>query len=202
MFPTTVRHLLAAHLGKVLTPELAVQIELAARGVAAPQDRSLNLDAFGTAQCGSVVLAAERLADILPEMHELHKAHWAETERHRHGLVMAPDYDAMVADERAGQMVQFTARRDGQLIGNLRMYIRWSRHTSTRFAVEDTLYLRPEFRVGRTAVRMIEFVHRSMASIGVYEIQATAKLVNRTADLLMHLGYKPVATELVKFLEK
>lgn len=198
MTVSAIRQALVEHLGQVLTPDVARALEIAALSF---PDQSHDPAKFGQATCGTVTLQAERLADVIPELHVLHEAHWAETERHRHGLALDLDYDAMLADERAGTLVQFTARKAGQLVGNLRVYIRSSRHTQTRFAFEDTLYLLPEHRGGRTAIRLIEFAERAMASIGVFEFRATAKLLNRTADLMQHLGYKPVATELVKFLE-
>lgn len=195
---TAFRHAVAAHLGQVLTPEVAAAIELQAFG---DMDLSHDPAKFGQAQCGSLTFQVERFDAVLPELHLQHSAHWLETEKHRHGLAMEPDYDAMVMAERAGQMVQFTARADGSLAGNVRMYVRESRHTRTRYAQEDTLYLAPDHRRGRNAIRFVEFVHDSMRAIGVLEIRADAKLVNGTDRLLKHLGYQPVATTFVKFLE-
>lgn len=192
------REALGSRIGQVLTPELCAAIEVA---TFSQPDRSLAPAQFGTARCGSLTFQTERFDSCLPELHILHQQHWLETEKHRHGLAMNPDYGAMLADERAGQMIQFTARAGGQLVGNLRMYIRTGRHTQTQHAVEDTLYLAPEHRAGRNAIRFIEFVHDSMRTIGVLEIRADAKLVNGTDRLLKFMGYLPVATQFVKFLE-
>lgn len=193
------REALAKHLGGTLTPDICAQIEIEAR---TEPDLSHDPSKFGRRACGGLVLAVERFSDVLPDLHRLHLEHWQETEKHRHGLAMDPDYDAMRAAERRGQMLQFTARASGELVGNCRMYIRTSLHTKTLFAVEDTLYLSPLHRGGRRAVRFVEFVHDSLRAIGVREVRCTAKLVNGTAAFFERaLGYQPVATELVKFLE-
>lgn len=191
------REAMASRMGRTLTPELCAQIE--AQAFSEP-DRSLDPGLFGAAQCGRLGFHVERFADCLPELHLLHLAHWGETEKHRHGLQMNPDYEAMKAAERRGEMVQFVARAGGQLVGNCRVYVKTSLHTGTRFAVEDTLYLTPEFRGGRNALRFIQFAEAGLHAIGVREIRCTAKLVNGTARFFEAAGYRPVATELVKFL--
>jgi GNAT superfamily N-acetyltransferase len=192
---------LAKHIGKELTVDAARQIVRDVRSIEGAQWSPIDPARFGERRCGSLVLRAERLADILPELDVLHRAHFAETEKHRHGLPLAPDIEAGLEEERRGTLVQFTARHEGRLVGNLRMYLRTSRHTGTRFASEDTLYLLPEFRKGRAAMRMLEFMEDSMRKLGVLELRASTKMVNKTDKLLEFLGWTPVATELVKFLK-
>lgn len=192
------RKALASRMGQVLTPETCAALE--AEAFAQP-DLSHDPAKFGAKACGSLTFQVERFSDILAELHGLHEAHWLETEKHRHGLKLDADYDAAIADEKRGQLLQFTARHDGRLVGNLRWYIRHSRHTNTPYAIEDTLYLLPEYRRGRNAIRFMEFAEQCLRAIGVRELRANAKLVNGTARLLEATGYKPVATELVKFLE-
>lgn len=188
---------LARHVGETLTVQAARQIVQDVLGVVEPIDPAM----FGERQCGSLVFRVERFADILPELEVLHRMHWAETEKHRHGLEMNPDIDAMLDDERRGEMLQFTVRHAGRLVGNMRVYLRTSRHTKTRYMVEDTLYLVPVHRGGRTVIRLLEFLEDCMRDIGVLELRSSTKKVNRTDKLLEFMGWTPVATELVKFLQ-
>lgn len=205
---TDIAHLratIAQHLGQPLTPEVAAAIECAA--VLGPQ-AGHEPAKFGEQTYRGYVFKVERLADILPEMHRLHEQHWAETEGFRHGLTMDPDYQAMLADERAGRMLQFTVRLDGELVGNLRLYLSVSRHTQTKVAREDTLFLTAAHRGGLMAVRFLEFAEDSLRLIGVTEMRADSKVV-RTPDgrvkragvLLERMGYQPVATQYVKMLK-
>ena len=61
------------------------------------------------------VFARERMEDVVEEMKLLHQAHWHETEAHRHGLTLNPDYEIFIRYERAGRYVLFTLRNDGRL---------------------------------------------------------------------------------------
>jgi len=194
--PYILRQAIGAHLGQVLTPDVAAGI--LAEALAAP-DLSIDPLQFGMLFKGGLLFRAERMRDVLAELHPLHQAHWLETEKHRHGLPLAPDYDAMLADERAGRLVQFTARDERhELVGNLRMYLGVSRHSGTKFATEDTLYLAPKARGGFTALALMRFAERALLSIGVREIRADSKLVNNAGALMRRMGYEPVATQYVK----
>jgi hypothetical protein len=195
-----IRMALGAHLGQVLTPEIAAAIELAA-GFAAPAARTA-LPKFASATCGSLTFQVERFSGILPELHLLHVEHWEQTEEFRHHIPMNPDYVAMARDEDHGRMVQFTARAGAELVGNLRVYVVLGRHTQTLHAVEDTMYLKPLHRTPRAALRFVEFAEKCLRQIGVREIRCTAKLSNNAARFFEGMGYRPVATELVKFLKE
>lgn len=188
------------HLGQVLTPEVATAIEVAARRA---DGLPLDISRFAPQVQGDYVIKVERLGDILHEMHGLHALHWAETEKHRHGLRMDPDYEAMVASEQAGRMVQFTVRTSaGELVGQCRMYLCVSAHTQTQFAEEDTLFLLPEHRGKRLSIHLIEYLERAIfEELGVPEIRATTKLVNKAGDLLRSIGYDAVSTGFVKMFQ-
>lgn len=192
------RDALAAHFNRVITPEVATEI---LRAACVQPDRSHDPAKFGRQEYRGIVFQAERLADILEELKPLHQEHWLETEKHRHGIALNPDYDFLLAKERAGELLQFTARIDGALVGNLRWYIGLSCHTQTSFAEEDTLYLTPSARGAFTAVNFIRFSESALRSIGVHEIRADTKLVNNAGALLRRLHYKPVAMRFIKFLE-
>lgn len=94
MLTSPIRQALGAHLGQVLTPDVAAAIELAA---CAPVDESFDPERFGSVTSGDYTIQAERFADVLDEMHALHVLHWSETEKHRAGLSMRPDYLAAMA---------------------------------------------------------------------------------------------------------
>lgn len=190
---------LAPHLGKTLTPELAQQILAQFPAHGAP----IDLDQFAPRVCGSLVFAAERLIDILDEIEPLHRAHWAETEAYFEGRAMDPDIAAGVVDEQAGRLIQFTARHEGKLVGNIRMYVGGtSRHTRKPIASEDTVYLTPEFRGGRHALRFLQYMEDCLAQLHEEtEVYMDDKLANASAGrLLEFLGYEHVANRRYKVL--
>lgn len=196
---SALRQAIGCRLGQVLTADVAAAIEVAAHE--AP-DRSIDPAQFGSTSRAGLAIQAERMRDILGELHPLHQAHWIETEKHRHGLALAPDYGAMLDDERAGRLIQFTVRDAGELVGNLRMYVGTSRHTGTKFATEDTLYLAPKVRGGFAALALMRFAEQSLLSIGVREIRADSKLINNADVLMRRLGYEPVALQFVKVFKE
>lgn len=199
MTSTQIRQVLSANLGKSLTPELACEIELAA--LKQPGE-AIDPASLGATHHRGYEIRAERLAEILTELHPLHVAHWGETEKHRHGLPLNPDYLAMTAMEQSGRLIQFTVRHGGALVGNLRMYLGVSLHSQTRYASEDTLFLLPEHRGGFLVMALIRFAEGALRSIGISEIRVTSKLVNNADVLMRRMKYQPVALEFVKFFHE
>jgi hypothetical protein len=189
------RALIEALARENLTQEAALRI-LAAVFPVCP----IDTQQFGSSEHAGYVLAIECFAAILPELHPLHVDHYAETERHRHGIALDPDYPALIDLERAGRLLQVTCRHQGTLVGHIRMFLHRSTHTQTLFAEEDTLYLAPAHRGGMTAIRMIEYVEKCLSMLGVREIRANSKLSNRADVLLKRRGYQPVALQFVKLL--
>lgn len=191
------RMALAANLGQTLTPEVAAMIEAAAFD---SEDRSHNPEKFGSRVYKGLVFQAERLADVLPELHELHEEHFAETEIHRLGFGLKPNYDYMIEMERRGNLIQFTSRdqETGKLAGNIRMYVQESLHTGTLYANEDTLFIRPQYRKGFHAVRFMQYVEDCLRAIGVREVRTDSKTLNKAHRLVEYLGYKHVANKYTK----
>lgn len=191
------RKSLGAHLGKVLTPEVAVAIEL---GAFDDEDRSHDPSKFGEKTTNGLVLKVERFRDIVDELHVLHEQHFSETEIHRLGFGLNPNYDYLIDLEKRGQLIQFTARdrETNRLVGNIRMYINTSLHTGTQYATEDTFYLLPEYRKGWTALRFWRFMEESVRAIGVRELRTDSKVINKVHKLNEYCGYKHVANKYVK----
>ncbi|MCY1166329.1 hypothetical protein D9M73_62560 [compost metagenome] len=164
-------------------------------------DRYWPVDVFGVQEFEGYTFQCERMLDILVELDLMHAVHYEETEKYRAGIPMAPDYDAMLEDERAGSMIQFTARakETGELAGNMRVYIRPSRHTKTLTCKEDTFFVSPAHRGGMMAVRLWQFVERAVVDIvGVKEIRFDSKTVNKADRMALYLKYEPAGTQFVK----
>jgi GNAT superfamily N-acetyltransferase len=143
----------------------------------------------------------EELNKILEEMRPLHKAHWDEKEEEPGRPAFHPDYDTFIRYELAGRALVFTAREEGRLIGNFSLYLQPSMHTQALLATEDTLYLVPEARKGRTAARLIGFAEQAMKKLGVTEISVSVKIDNKHGRYFQMLGYGHVSNGLTKLLE-
>ena len=190
---------LGEYLGQVLTPEVACAIEAKA---ALTPDLRHEPTRFGLMHYRGYLVRCESFSEILPELHVLHEKHFAETEKHRAGVVMNPDYGYMKASERAGKLLQFTVRKGGFLVGNMRVYLYHDLHAQQLTCREDTFYLLPEHRGSFLAVRLWQFVERSVLSLGVREIRFSSKLANKADRMAVYLDYTPVGLEFVKFFDE
>lgn len=195
------REALYQHRGSVLTDEAAAAILCASIDRA---DRAIDPHQFQPLQSGTLTFAVESFRDVLPELEPLHAAHFAETERHLAGFKLEPNYGYMAERERVGALLQFTARdSEGELVGNLRMYINRSLHTGNLFAEEDTFFLLPHVRRGRAALNFINYAEFILVScVGVDEIRADTKTANGVDKLFKYLGYKHVASKFVKIIKR
>lgn len=198
MIPDRFRTALASKLGEIVTPELAAWLE---ENAFDRVDHSYNPAQFPSVKYLGLTFRVERLAEIEDEIHPLHEAHWRETEKHRNGHQMLPDYEAFKADENAGRLIQFTARDSAwKLVGNIRMYVYTSRHDRTLEFKEDTFFLLPENRKGFTAIRFWQYMEACMRAIGVQGGYTDSKLVNNVGRLNEYLGYKLVGQTYYKHL--
>lgn len=190
---------LQTNMGVPLSPEIAADIMLAADQIQTlvPFD---VLDRIKPAQYGEFTFSHEKLEDIIDEMRPLHEMHWAETEQHRHSIEFNPDYETFFRYERAGRAVIFTLRKEGRLLGNFSLYITKSMHTQTLMSREDTLFLCPEARKGRTAMRFIAYAEQALKQIGVREISVSVKTVNKAGRFFRMIGYRHVEDGLTKVL--
>lgn len=180
-----------------IAPDVAAAIEVAAFF---EPDRAIDPGQFAPARSGEYTIRAESFRAILEELAPLHEEHWRETERHRHGLALRPDYDGIMARERAGRCLQFTVRRGQELCGHLRMWVFPSLHTQTLIAEEDTLFLREQHRGGMTALALLRYAEACLIALGVREIRANSKLVNNADVLMRRMKYQQVAIQFVKML--
>lgn len=190
---------IAAHIGQVMTPEIACAIEMGAYDF---EDHAIATDQFAPVTYDGIRFQAESLRAILAEIHPLHEAHYRETEQHRLGIPLNMNYAALAEAERVGNLLQFTARdcQTGALVGNLRMFLHDSLHTQTPFAAEDTMFILAPYRAGWRGVKFLRYVEAALYQFGTREIRVDAKLVNRVNQLLKRCGFMPASTGFVKFL--
>lgn len=196
------RNAMAKHIGRELTPEVAAQIEHEAFS---EPDNSINPDRFEPIKHGDYTIRVERFCDIVDELDQLHRAHWLETEKYRHGLPLNPDYRRVLAMERAGAVVQYTIRHGrspgGELVGHLRMYQLRSIHTQLPVAQEDAVFLHPKHRPnGHLVVALLRHAESVHRHLGAAEITATTKVVNDAGVMLRRLRYTHVANQFSKIL--
>ena len=142
--------------------------------------------------------AIEPLAQCWDEMVALAALHWQETEGYRHGQPFAPSLERYKQYDDMGWYFEGTARDDsGKMVGYCGMYIVPSMHSQCQIAVEDSLFIVPEHRKGRNAIRFIQFLEAECRRRGVVEISITAKN-EAVGRLLTHLDFSLTAWQYTK----
>lgn len=142
----------------------------------------------------SLTFRIAKVRDVWPQLLPLAHDHWCETENYRHDQPFSPDLERYAYYEEIGFYILYTAWDGDKLVGNLGMYYVESMHTQQLIATEDTLFLLPEYRHGRNAIRLIDFMVQDMKGRGVVEISCTAK-DDRVGRLLGRLAFRPVARQ-------
>ena len=192
--------------GQVLTPELILGllqgVAMAQEAPVPPAENYIDLSGFGQEEYKGFVFGAERFVDAVRELTPLHVDQWAEVDERLAVLPFRPNYDAYADLDRAGRIVQFTIRKDGELVGYCMVNVFESLHTRTMSAVEDSFYMAPAHRGGFTMIRFVKYMVRCLESIGIHEIRVTSKVSNKSYLLMERAGFKQCAIQLVMMTEK
>jgi len=149
-----------------------------------------------------VIFAVEPLATCWPEIEDIGRKHWHETmEYYRGKQPYAPSFDRYNSYDKAGWLLTFTARDQGQLVGYSLMYLVPSMHTQTMIATEDTIFLLSAYRRGRNGLRFHQFIESELQTRGAREIVVTAKPGSAACRLLEHIGFEVINHQYSKHLD-
>lgn len=128
---------------------------------------------------------------VLPQLKNLHSAHWKETEKYRNSE-FTPRYDLLDHYFKVGVLRIWGAFEYGVMVGHLSMYITTSLHTGEQIATEDALYVLEHYRTG-VGARLSRTMLADLRAGGVAEVWATCKPATRVGLLLKRLGFNHVA---------
>ena len=147
-----------------------------------------------------ISFSKESLRDCWDDVMALAKLHWKETEAYQ-AYDFKPDKARYLHFNDIGYHIQYMARdEEGRALGHLGCFVTSSLHTQAKVANEDTWFIHPDVRGGRTAKRFYEFVESDLKSLDVLEIRMHSKFANNSERLMRHLGFMPVATLCVKVI--
>lgn len=141
-----------------------------------------------------VVYSAESVS-VMSELMPLVQAHASEIS---YGITrddpLDVDIDTYSALYDLGRFRLFTARCDGKLIGYLGFVL--SRSLDRRYmvqALECGFFLSPEYRRGRTALRLMAMAEHELKTLGCDVVFYHSPVANpRFGALLSHCGYQKV----------
>jgi GNAT superfamily N-acetyltransferase len=138
-----------------------------------------------------IAYARETLFDVVEEVDGLLRLHYEELTLNRDRIALQPRWASYRALEAAGNFVLFTAREDGQLIGYSAFFIDQHMHyVGLTLATNDVLFLHPDYRTGRTGVRLIRFCEQELAKqLPEFKLVWHAKYSNYFAQILEKMDY-------------
>lgn len=140
----------------------------------------------------TIRIQREPISALWVELWPLLEAHWQEIGLWR-DIPPDPDTGAYESLEQAGMLRVFTVRADGWLVGYAAYVVRTHLHYRTsRQAVQDVIYLKPEHRRGRLGLRLIQHADRELAREGVQAVFQHVKTAHDFGPLLKRIGYQQV----------
>ncbi len=147
-------------------------------------------------------IGMERMVDVLPEIRSLHKEECAVTEACWLSFPTEINYFMYLSAEQSKQLIMFTVRRDGEIVGNLLYHIKPYENVVGALGATDTgLYIKPDFRIPNLARKLMEYAESVLKQVGVHYIVHGDKAPVGGADLKNFFGrqgYKPFSVSYVK----
>jgi len=152
---------------------------------------------------GQITFQKEPFDDFIVDALPLLVKHWREIATYQ-DIPLAIDEDRYRSMEKTGNLVIYTARDDGKLIAYSAFFIGQNGHYSTSGpqAVQDVIYLSPEYRGGRLGLTFIKNCDSALTDAGIQVVSQHEKIAHPALGrILGHLGYKPVERIWVKRLD-
>jgi GNAT superfamily N-acetyltransferase len=143
----------------------------------------------------------EFIVNIKDECSSLIEAHWEEIALNKDIIKLSPDWQAYKNLEDSGVLRIFTVRSDSVLVGYFVLFVRTHIHYSEHlFAVNDVIYLHPDFRRGSVASKLIKFAESCLKEDGVKVMVVNSKVHAPFDPLLKRLKFDHVENTFMKRL--
>lgn len=142
------------------------------------------------------------MADCWDEFAALAQLHWQDATDRGYTEPFALDRARYVSANQIGFLRCLTARDHGEMIGYLTLYLTASMHSQWTMAVEDTFFLHPSRRGGRTALAFLRYMETRCHAWGVRRMLASCERDNDSGikRLLLHLDFTPAIMQYSKYL--
>ncbi len=137
-------------------------------------------------------LQSEKLADVLPHVQEMLKAHWNEVEKNMHGpQEYSLDIKKYQLLESLGMLHISTIRADGKIYGYASFVITPCYHMQNKLvATLDGLFLDPIARQGFTGLALLRKAEKSLKKLGAKFVQYSSPMSKPCDPIYKRLGAK------------
>lgn len=144
---------------------------------------------------------AEFIKDVLEELKPLLEDHWEEVAWYKDKIKLNPDYEKYIMMQEANSLLFVTARDEGKLVGYNVNFLQYHPHYSDHiFAVNDIIFLHPDYRHGKVAKEMLEGTEELLKHLGVSVVTLHMKPAHPFQTLAEHCGFKQQEYVYSKFI--
>lgn len=135
-------------------------------------------------------IQVESFYDVKDHMDELFYRHWEEIAVNRDKIKLNPDWSFYEQVYLSGNLGIYTVRKDNNLVGYFVVITREHPHYRDHiFAVNDIIYIAPEYRKGLLGYRLIKFAEEDLAKRGVSVLSINTKTHKPFDALLEKAGF-------------
>lgn len=151
-------------------------------------------------------IRSESFTEIYGELLPLFELHWKELGPYKDRMPLAPDLEAYAYLEASGQLLTFTARFNGELVGYINICVKRGFHyCTTTQAITDIPYVKPSVRGRGIGVRLFLAAQEELKVRQVGPWFASYKINSPLAPsmdkLLRWLGMEPADIQFSKWID-
>ena len=143
----------------------------------------------------------EFLPTVEKDIRPLIQKHWEDIALNKDKIKLNPDWDAYYVLEQAGVLKIFTAREGDLLVGYFVVIIQYNMHYKDHlFASNDIIFLHPDYRKGRTGIKLIQFAEKCLKEDGVSVLSINTKVHKPFDNLMQFLKFSLVERIYSKYI--
>lgn len=117
-------------------------------------------------------------------------------------LKLNPDYKIYFDADKRNVVKVVLCEDDNELIGYIVFFVGPNlHHKDYLLATEDIYYLKPEYRKGRTGIKMFQFAEKYLKSIGINMIKYTTNIYLDKSRLFEYLGCNFIEKVFIKRIQ-
>ena len=135
------------------------------------------------------------------EVDELFYKHWEEIALNKDKIKLNPDWSYYEALNAAGILGVYTVRKDERLVGYFIVVAKQHPHYKDHiFAVNDIIYIDPDYRKGLVGYKLIKFVEAELKEMGVCVFAVNTKVHKPFDAVLERLGFENTERLYTKYI--
>lgn len=140
-----------------------------------------------------------KIDEVRARIEPLLRAHFEEIAVHRDVTPLNPNWGHYYAVEKIDRLIVVAAENGPELIGYNVYFVSPMLHNmSNLIAHNDIIYIKPEYRHGSLALRMIRMGEAQAKRLGASIVSMHVKTGHDFSGLLRHVGYAEVDTTYFK----